>query len=176
MKILIYLILFLNTITNNDNPNQIIPELNHNLALVLRAEGLYRYSTFIDGGSKCDNVERNTPANQEGYYYYCSDLDTYEEMYRYLEESFTHEIAKKLIENRTVVTNNRLAYQSVGWGSINDWSRATGEIVSKNNSIIKYRFNVPVFGDSAPADEIVIEYQNVTKKGWRINSPAGILR
>ncbi|WP_167357218.1 DL-endopeptidase inhibitor IseA family protein [Paenibacillus pectinilyticus] len=176
MNIFIILILLLQNLVIGNNQNQSVPELSQELALKLRAEGLKRSSTFIDGGSACDQVERNTQANQDGYYYFCSDLDTYGEMYQYLEETFTHNIAKKLIESVVVVINNRLSYQSVGWGSMNDWSRAIGMIASRDENTITYKFKVPVFGDDYPTDEIQIEYKYITNKGWRINSPARLLR
>ncbi|TBL74676.1 DL-endopeptidase inhibitor IseA family protein [Paenibacillus thalictri] len=176
VNIFLVLILLLHNIVTGTDANQPVHQLSQELALNLRSEGLERLSTFIDGGSACDQVERNTPANAEGYYYFCSDLDTYEKMYPYLEETFTHDIAKKLIESVVIVMNNRLSYQKVGWGSINDWSRANGTIKSGDEETVVYKFNVPVFGDDSPANEIQIEYKYVTNKGWRINSPARSLR
>ncbi|MFK7692111.1 DL-endopeptidase inhibitor IseA family protein [Paenibacillus sp. HJGM_3] len=174
MNIFIILLLLLHNLVGGTDQNQSVPELSEELALKLRAEGLERLSTFIDGGSECD--QGKAPASQEGYYYFCSDLDTYEEMYEYLEETFTPDITKKLIESVVVVDNNRLSYQSVGWGSLNDWSRANGTIASRDEKTIKYKFRVPVFGDSHPPSEIQIEYEYIPEQGWRINSPARSLR
>lgn len=176
MNIFIILLLLLHNLVGGTDQNQSVPELSEELALKLRAEGLERLSTFIDGGSECDQVEGKAPADKEGYYYFCSDLDTYEEMDEYLEETFTPDITKKLIESVVVVNNNRLSYQSVGWGSMNDWSRANGTIASRDEKTIIYKFRVPAFGDSYPPDEIQIEYEYIANKGWRINSPARILR
>jgi hypothetical protein len=156
---------------NTESP----PELSQELALKLRAEGLEHLSTFIDGGSACGQTEKKTPANKKGYYYYCSDLDTYEKMYQYLEETFTHDIAKNLIDS-VVVINNRLSYQGVGWGSNNEWSKASGMIVSRDEETIIYKFIVPNFVEESPAAEIQIEYKYTPNKGWRINSPARSLR
>lgn len=97
-------------------------------------------------------------------------------MYQYLEETFTHDIAKKLIESVVVVINNRLSYQRVGRGSMNDWSRANGMIVSRDEQTSIYKFKVPVFGDDYPANEIQIEYNYIANQGWRINSPVRLLR
>jgi len=176
MNKLIILMLLLQSLIIGNHQTQPLPELNQELALKLRAEGLERLSTFIEGGRACDQVQRDTPAKEGGYYYFCSDLATYEKMYSYLEEIFTHDIAKKLIESSAVVINDRLSYQRVGWGSVNDWSRATGMIVSRDEQTITYKFIMPEYGDDAPPSEIQVEYKYATNKGWRINSPARSLR
>jgi hypothetical protein len=79
------------------------------------------------------------------------------------------------INSVAVVINDRLSYQSVRWGSMSDWPRAAGTIESRDDKSITYNFNVPVYGDDYPPDQVQIEYQYVADKGWKINSPTRLL-
>ncbi|MBA2939503.1 hypothetical protein HZF08_14400 [Paenibacillus sp. CGMCC 1.16610] len=130
------------------------------------------YLLTINEGGTCSIEDRRVPNDKNEHYYFCTNLDSTEKMYNYLEEGFTHNIANQIINGLDIFeVNNRLAFTPRSSGSMNDWKNATGEILNEGNGTIAYKYIVPlvVKGDYPPA-EVILDYVYVLGAGWRINN------
>ncbi|MBU7314289.1 IseA DL-endopeptidase inhibitor family protein [Paenibacillus oleatilyticus] len=155
----------------NDSEKTTIAQFGEKEALALRNKAMNHYFNVLDGGSDCKDQQKSTPVSEDYFYNFCDDLDTIDKLTVYLEEVFTKEITSDFIRSSDYkIINNKLSYQSLGWGSLNDWEKATVKLVADNGNAKSFEFTVPSAEESMGDTIINIKFIYVLQKGWRIAS------
>lgn len=143
--------------------------LTDKIAISLAAKYQEAY-LFISSGGGYNNREYNTFLyNDLAYRYLSSKIDTKGKLMTYLTEIMTSQKAEQLIKDLGIIDyKGKLAQQEADIGSLEDWSKATAEIVKKETNNVQYRLTVP-FGESSEKIMYIVEYQFVENIGWRVN-------
>ena len=125
---------------------------------------------FISSGGGYNNREYSTFLyNDLAYRYLSSKIDTKGKLMAYLTQTMTSQIAEQLVKDLGIIDyKGKLAQQEADIGSLEDWSKATAEIVIKEINKVQYRLTVP-FGESKEKIMYIVEYQFVENIGWRVN-------
>ncbi|WP_218033994.1 IseA DL-endopeptidase inhibitor family protein, partial [Paenibacillus koleovorans] len=162
--------------TPSPSPSQASINLDTIEAVRLRNVAFEHYVNVKQGGSICLNNELNTPVNNEGYYYFCSDLDSIDKLELYLNKVFIEQVTKQILESLNVKKiNNKLAYQQADGGSMNDWAKATVKLINKEKNTCSYEFLVPT-ADGAKSQIILVNYIYIENAGWRVGTTPGKLK
>lgn len=156
----------------NDPIIQSIKENNHILTDKMAVDLAAKYQEvyqFVSSGGGYKNREYNTfHFNDLAYRYLSSKIDTKDKLMAYLTQTMTSQIAKQLVTDLEIIEyKGKLAQQESDIGSLEDWSKATAEVIKKETNKATYRLTVP-FGESADKIMYIVEYQLVEDKGWRV--------
>lgn len=125
---------------------------------------------FVSSGGGYKNREYNTFLyNDLAYRYLSSKIDTKGKLMTYLTQSMTSQVAEQLVEDLEILEyKGKLAQQEADIGSIEDWRKATAEIIKKETNKVQYRLTVPL-GESTEKIMYIVKYQFVENIGWKVN-------
>lgn len=102
------------------------------------------------------------------YLYLSPTYDTEEKMLAYLEEIYTEQVSKVLVQSYGYqVHDGRFYHEYAEAGTLYNWNHAIVEEIEGNNRQKLYQVKVPD-GDFESVFEI--ELLNIPAKGWRLNT------
>lgn len=108
------------------------------------------------------------------YRYLDETLATREKLEQYLQQVFTENAAKALLEELGIIEyQGRMAQPDSGGGSILQWEKAKASLLKEDATSKDFEIKVP-YGeedDSIDYDVFTVVLKYIPEKGWRIDTP-----
>ena len=158
--------------TGNIKSNQTViqkDQLTDKLAVDLAAKYQEAYLFVSSGGGYKDREYDTFLYNDLAYRYLSININTKAKLMKYLTEVMTSQAAEHFINDLEILEHKgKLAQKEADIGSLEEWKKATAEVIKKDKDKVQYRLTVPI---GEPSEKIMysVEYQLVENIGWRVS-------
>ncbi|WP_433945216.1 DL-endopeptidase inhibitor IseA family protein [Paenibacillus sp. SN-8-1] len=147
----------------------LIKSLNHETAVPLLVEAEKRYFYALSGGTGTGELETFTENGKE-YRYLSADIDTKDELLKYLMKSYTKQASEFFIKKFIIVHEGRLAQLNADTGNLLEFERATAKMISMTPTKRVYKINVPFPKEIKESSKyIVVKFEKVGDY-WRVDT------
>ncbi|GIP23460.1 IseA DL-endopeptidase inhibitor family protein [Paenibacillus sp. J22TS3] len=144
-----------------------IKSLNHKTTIPLLVEAEKRYLYAMAGGS--GEKEEAFNYNGKEYRYLSADIDTKEELLKYLMKTYTKQASEFFIKKYIIEHDGRLAQLNADAGNQLEFDRATAKMISMTDTKRVYKVNVPSKDAKVSSKYIMVKFAKVGDY-WRIDT------
>lgn len=145
----------------------LIKSLNHETVVPLLVEAEKRYFYALGGGT--GEIETFTENGKE-YRYLSADIDTKDELLKYLMKSYTKQASEFFIKKFIIVHEGRLAQLNADTGNLLEFERSTAKMISMTPTKRVYKINVPFPKEVKESSKyILVKFEKVGDY-WRVDT------
>lgn len=148
----------------------LIKSLNHETAIPLLVEAEKRYFYALSGGAGTGGEMETFTENGKEYRYLSADIDTKDELLKYLMKSYTKQASEFFIKKFIIVHEGRLAQLNADTGNLLEFDRATAKMISMTPTKRVYKINVPFPKEVKESSKyIIVKFEKVGDY-WRVDT------